>query len=115
MAAVDFLEDLPQGVHIVMGKRGMRVSGGQVQRVAIARDLYDTPDMLLFDDATSVLDGATEEAIQRDDMTTAMAHRLSTIEAYSHLYWLQDGQAWHQGDAIQALPEYQSFLKKHFY
>ena len=120
LAAMDFLEDLPQGIHTVMGDRGVRLSGGQVQRVAIARALYDTPDLLLFDEATSALDGATEAAIQstilslRDNMTIVIvAHRLSTVEACSHLYWLQDGQVVKQGNAAQVLPEYQNFLKKH--
>ena len=120
MAAMNFLDDLPQGINTVLGDRGVRLSGGQVQRVAIARALYGNPDVLLFDEATSALDGAAEASIQntilnlRKDMTIVMvAHRLSTVENCDILYWLQDGKIWRHGPTGAILPEYKEFLQKH--
>lgn len=117
MAAMDFLEDLPQTIHTVLGDRGVRLSGGQVQRVAIARALYGDPDILLFDEATSALDGAAEAAIQstilnlRKDMTIVIvAHRLSTVQGCDTLYWLDGGGVRRFGKAQDMLAEYGSYL-----
>lgn len=120
MAAMDFLDDLPNGIHTVLGDRGVRLSGGQVQRVAIARALYGKPDILLFDEATSALDGAAETSIQntilslRNDMTVVVvAHRLSTVESCDSLYWMQHGQVFKSGSTKDVLPEYEKFLQEH--
>ena len=118
MAAMDFLDDLPQGIHTVLGDRGLRLSGGQVQRVSIARALYENPDILLFDEATSALDGAAESAIQstiqclREDMTIIIvAHRLTTVQGCDTLYWLRNGLVWKSGEAKDILNEYELYLK----
>lgn len=118
MAAIDFLGDLPEGIHTMLGDRGMRLSGGQVQRVAIARALYGRPDILLFDEATSALDGAAEEAIQstimnlRQNMTIiVVAHRLTTVQGCDTLYWLEGGTVRRWGSVERVLPEYESFLR----
>lgn len=120
MAAMDFLDDLPQGIHTSLGDRGLRLSGGQMQRVAIARALYGDPDILLFDEATSALDGAAESAIQstiqelRKGLTVIMiAHRLTTVQNCDCLYWLDGGAVRKHGAAADLLREYECFLREH--
>ncbi len=82
----DFIESLPDGWNTMVGERGLKLSGGEKQRVAIARTILKKPPILLFDEATSSLDTATEQAIQRtlreissNTTTLIIAHRLSTI------------------------------------
>ena len=82
----DFIEGLPDGWDSVVGERGLKLSGGEKQRVAIARTILKKPPILLFDEATSSLDSATEQAIQKtlgkissQTTTLIIAHRLSTI------------------------------------
>lgn len=120
MAAMDFLDSLPEDIHTELGDRGMRLSGGQVQRIAIARALYGAPDILLLDEATSALDGAAEAAIQstilslRENLTiVVVAHRLSTVQGCDHLYWLDAGKVRKYGSPEKVLPEYEMFLNTH--
>jgi ATP-binding cassette subfamily B protein len=82
----DFVERLPDGYNTMVGERGLKLSGGEKQRVAIARTLLKRPAILIFDEATSALDSKTErviqqelEAIAADRTTLVIAHRLSTI------------------------------------
>jgi ATP-binding cassette subfamily B protein len=82
----DFIETLPQGYDTAVGERGLKLSGGEKQRVAIARTLLKNPDILIFDEATSALDSRSERAIQqeldqiaRNRTTLIIAHRLSTV------------------------------------
>ncbi len=119
MAAMDFLDELPEGMDTVIGERGVRLSGGQVQRVAIARALYEEPQMILFDEATSALDGASEQAIQNTINSLSgqvtmvvVAHRLTTVEKCDYIYWIQDGRMNKRGSPDIVLPEYEEFLKK---
>lgn len=98
MAAMDFINDLEDGIDTIIGERGIRLSGGQLQRVSIARALYTRPQLIIFDEATSALDGATEQAIQqtieslRDYMTVVIiAHRLTTVEKCDWLYLVEKG------------------------
>lgn len=118
MAAMDFLSELPDGVDTVIGERGIRLSGGQVQRVSIARALYENPQMVIFDEATSALDGATEQAIQRtieklrDHMTLVLvAHRLSTVQRCDYLYWIDGGKVRMEGFPATVLPAYEIYLQ----
>lgn len=119
MAAMDFLSELPDGVDTVIGERGIRLSGGQVQRVSIARALYENPQMVIFDEATSALDGASEQAIQqtinnlRDRMTLVLvAHRLTTVRNCDYLYWIDAGRVFMEGKPDIILPLYEQYLKE---
>jgi ATP-binding cassette subfamily B protein len=83
---LDFILRMPEGWNTMVGERGLKLSGGEKQRVAIARTLLKNPAIMIFDEATSALDSATEKAIQaelreiaRDRTTLTIAHRLSTI------------------------------------
>ena len=92
-----FVETLPEGIHTVIGDRGIRLSGGQRQRVGIARALYEDPPFLALDEATSSLDDETEAAVMEAIMgfhgnktVLIVAHRLSTIKHCDIVYRVED-------------------------
>jgi ATP-binding cassette subfamily B protein len=94
----DFITSLPDGYHSAVGERGLKLSGGEKQRVAIARTLLKNPSFLIFDEATSALDSETERAIQKELMALAknrstliIAHRLSTIIYADQILVMDDG------------------------
>jgi len=94
----DFVMDLPEGYEAQVGERGLKLSGGEKQRVAIARTILKAPRIFLFDEATSALDTHTEKAIQRSlaevsagRTTLVIAHRLSTIVDADEIIVLRDG------------------------
>ena len=114
MAAMDFVSDLEDGIDTIIGERGVRLSGGQLQRVSIARALYGRPQLIIFDEATSALDGATEQAIQktieglRKQITIVIiAHRLTTVKKCHYLYTIQNGQIQERGSGEDFLNLYQ--------
>lgn len=94
-----FVEELPNQLDAQIGERGVRISGGQRQRLGIARALYHDPELLIFDEATSALDNDTETAIMEAiDMLhgqktmVIIAHRLRTIENCDIIYEVKDGK-----------------------
>lgn len=113
MAAMDFVDDLEDGLDTIIGERGVRLSGGQLQRVSIARALYGRPQLIIFDEATSALDRATEQAIQqtieslREYATVIIiAHRLTTVERCDWLYWMERGEIKFDGNSNTVLNKY---------
>jgi ATP-binding cassette subfamily B protein len=104
-AAIDsFIQVLPDGYESMVGERGLKLSGGEKQRVAIARTLLKNPPILVLDEATSALDSRTEEAIQQtldriaESRTTIMiAHRLSTVVDADQIVVLDNGRVVERG------------------
>ncbi|RYG04915.1 MAG: ABC transporter ATP-binding protein [Chitinophagaceae bacterium] len=102
------------GVHTMLGESGMKLSGGEKQRLSIARALLRQPQLLIFDEATSALDSITEEEItrtireisgNRDQMTILIAHRLSTIMHADIIYVLEKGKFAEAGTHAQLLED----------
>src|SRR5687767_1184929 len=98
------IESLPDGYQAMVGERGLKLSGGEKQRVAIARTLLKNPAILIFDEATSALDSKSEQAIQaqlkeiaRDRTTLVIAHRLSTIADAQQIIVLDHGRIVERG------------------
>ena len=94
----DFISSLPDGYQSMVGERGLKLSGGEKQRVAIARTILKNPPILILDEATSALDTATEQEIQtsldeisRDRTTLVIAHRLSTVVGADEIIVLSGG------------------------
>jgi ATP-binding cassette subfamily B protein len=105
-----FIEGLPQGYDTMVGERGLKLSGGEKQRVAIARVILKRPRILVFDEATSSLDSRSEQAIlsalngvSRQTTTLAIAHRLSTIVDADQILVLDQGRIVERGTHRQLL------------
>ena len=100
----DVIQSLPNGVDTFVGERGVQLSGGQRQRIGIARALYNDPEILVFDEATSPLDGLTEKNIMKAIDSFAgqktiilIAHRLSTVMNCNLIYYMENGKIIDQG------------------
>ena len=110
-AAIDtFIAALPDGYESMVGERGLKLSGGEKQRVAIARTLLKNPPILILDEATSALDSRTEDAIlstldrlARDRTTITIAHRLSTVVNSDIILVLDEGRVAESGTHEQRL------------
>ena len=99
-----FIESTPKGYQTMVGERGLKLSGGEKQRVAIARTLLKNPPIMIFDEATSALDSANERAIQaelkgvaRNKTTLVIAHRLSTVVDAHEILVLEAGRIIERG------------------
>lgn len=99
-AAADFVNDLEDGIDAVIGERGVTISGGQKQRLSIARALYSFPELLILDEATSSLDEKKEAEILntiyslKGDMTIIIiSHRMATVEKCDRVLWIEKGAA----------------------
>ncbi|MEX2643150.1 MAG: ABC transporter ATP-binding protein/permease, partial [Acetobacterales bacterium] len=106
----DFVMSLPDGYQTRVGERGLKLSGGEKQRVAIARTILKDPAILLFDEATSALDSATEKEIQAslrrvstDRTTLIIAHRLSTVIHADEILVLEAGEIVERGRHAELL------------
>jgi ATP-binding cassette subfamily B protein len=106
----DFIASTPKGYQTMVGERGLKLSGGEKQRVAIARTLLKNPPILIFDEATSALDSANERAIQAElqsvahnKTTLVIAHRLSTVVDAHEILVLDAGQVVERGTHTQLL------------
>lgn len=106
----EFVQSLPEGYDTQVGERGLKLSGGEKQRVAIARTILKNPCILVFDEATSALDSHTEKRIQRelldvarDHTTLVIAHRLSTIMDADEILVMDQGRIVEQGSHQQLL------------
>lgn len=113
---LDFIESLPEGWETRVGERGLKLSGGEKQRVGIARVILADPAILVLDEATSALDSATEAAVQdaldeasKGRTTLMVAHRLSTVQNADEIVVLQAGRVVERGtheDLLAAKGEY---------
>ncbi|ART47177.1 ABCB family ABC transporter ATP-binding protein/permease [Acidovorax carolinensis] len=106
----DFIASTPKGYATMVGERGLKLSGGEKQRVAIARTLLKNPPVLIFDEATSALDSANERAIQaelqsaaRNRTTLLIAHRLSTVVDAHQILVMDAGQIVERGTHSELL------------
>ena len=106
----DFIVSTPKGYDTMVGERGLKLSGGEKQRVAIARTLLKNPPIVIFDEATSALDSANERAIQAELQTAAhnkttlvIAHRLSTVVDAHEILVLEDGRIVERGSHADLL------------
>ena len=114
--ASEFVDKLKDGLHTYIGDRGMRLSGGQSQRLTIARAFLRDCPILLFDEATSALDNESEKTVQKaldkvasDKTVIAVAHRLSTVQNYDRIIVMKDGKKVQEGkhqDLIVSIGEY---------
>ena len=120
----DFIERQPDGLDTMVGNRGLKLSGGEKQRISIARALLKDPALLIFDEATSALDSISEAAIQaainpliEERTSILIAHRLSTILAADEILVVKDGEIVERGkhkDLVHAHGTYQELYETQF-
>lgn len=108
----DFISSLPDGYQTIVGERGLKLSGGEKQRVAIARTLLKDPSILIFDEATSALDSKSEQMIQaqlkqiaQNRTTLVIAHRLSTIVDAQQILVMDQGRIIERGTHLQLMEQ----------
>jgi subfamily B ATP-binding cassette protein MsbA len=114
----EFVDVLPEKLHTMIGDRGMRLSGGQAQRITIARAFLKDCPILLFDEATSALDNESERVVQRalDEVAghktvVAIAHRLSTIQGFDQIVVMKSGKIIEQGSHSELINNNSEYKK----
>jgi ATP-binding cassette subfamily C protein len=112
------LHELPEGLETMVGEDGVRLSGGQRQRLGLARAIYQNPDVLVMDEATSELDNETESMVMDalDDLKTSrtfvmIAHRLSTVRDCNRLFFLKDGRVAARGSYDELRDRHEDFRR----
>src|SRR4030066_394929 len=123
--AHDFIKDMPYGYETLIGERGVRLSGGQKQRISIARALLKNPPILILDEATSSLDTASEQIVQKalDNLMTnrttfVIAHRLSTVRRADRILVLDKAsiaETGTHGELIEKSGLYKTLYQSQFY
>ena len=114
----DFIESLPNKYETIVGERGLKLSGGEKQRVAIARSILKNPAILIFDEATSALDSNSEKQIQaelkriaQNRTTLTIAHRLSTIADADQILVMKNGRIIEQGKHTELLAANKTYAR----
>lgn len=120
----DFITSLADGYNSTVGDRGIKLSGGEKQRISIARTLLKNPTIVIFDEATSALDSNSEALIQKaiepllkSRTSLVIAHRLSTIVSADVIFVVKDGEIVERGSHIDLLKEggvYKDLYDKQF-
>ena len=117
LAQLDIVDSHPLGINLPIGEGGTGLSGGQAQRLSIARALYASPQLLILDEATSSLDLGVEVTIvetiaslPKSITTLVIAHRLSTVEWCDAILWLNEGRVADYGAPHEVLPRYRRYL-----
>ncbi len=116
--AHDFISELPDGYDTPVGDKGMRLSGGQAQRIAVARAMIREPEILIFDEATNNLDNISELAVQRaieevskDHTVIVIAHRLSTIANADKIIVMENGRIAEQGTHSELIEKRETYWR----
>ena len=116
--AAEFINEHPEGYDTVVGDRGMRISGGQQQRLAIARAVFDDPEILIFDEATSSLDSVSERLVQdaieiasQGKTVILVAHRLSTVRRADKIILMDNGKVVEEGSHDELLKRQGQYSK----
>ena len=99
------INELPKKLQTEVGERGIRLSGGQLQRIGIARALYENPEIIIFDEATSALDFETEKevlksinALRKEKTVIMVTHRVNNLEKFDKIFFIEDGKMIKSGD-----------------
>jgi len=117
----DVVQNMDDGINTSVGEKGMKFSGGQIQRIGIARALYKEPQILIFDESTSALDNKTEKKIMseinkmKNKVTIIMiAHRLSTVELCDEIFVMNNGKIVESG-SFESLVNNKGYFYEHIY
>ena len=114
----EFIQGLEKGLHTKVGERGVQLSGGQRQRIGIARALYNKAEVLIFDEATSSLDGLTEKMVMEaihnfsgKKTIIMIAHRIKTVEKCDQIFFIYKGKVVDQGTFQELIKTNKQFKK----